>query len=39
MAQAQGLSGAEIGKQDAQFRTKLKIAVELVRQAVQAHIS
>ncbi len=28
----------EKGKQDPQFRTKLKIAVELVRRAVQAHI-
>lgn len=28
----------EKGKQDAQFRTKLKIAVELVRRAVQAHL-
>jgi SRSO17 transposase len=26
------------GKEDAQFRTKLKLAVELVRRAVQAHI-
>ncbi len=28
----------EKGKKDPQFRTKLKIAVELVRRAVQAHI-
>jgi SRSO17 transposase len=28
----------EKGKQDPQFRTKLKIAVELVRRAVQAHL-
>src|SRR5258706_16378331 len=28
----------EKGKQDPQFRTKLKLAVELVRRAVQAHL-
>jgi hypothetical protein len=32
------LTTREKGKKDPQFRTKLKIAVELVRRAVQADI-